>query len=54
MSEQIDATVEQLFERFVACAGAPDDEAAGQAADEALWKLEALLTSDEGAEPATR
>lgn len=47
MSDQIAAAGQKVFELFAACAGAPDDESAGRAADEALRELEALLAVKE-------
>jgi hypothetical protein len=43
MSAEIEAAGQQVFEGFGACAGAPDDVAAGRAADQALRELDALL-----------
>jgi 3'-phosphoadenosine 5'-phosphosulfate (PAPS) 3'-phosphatase len=43
MSDQVAAAGQQVFELFAACAAAPDDESVGQAADEALRRLEKLL-----------
>jgi len=45
MSKQIDAAGQRLFELFGACAAAPDDEEAGQQADQALMELDALLAT---------
>jgi hypothetical protein len=46
-SELIEAAGQRVFELFGACAGAPDDVALGQRADEALGELETLLASAE-------
>lgn len=50
MSERIEALGNQVFELFGACAGAPDDEATGRAADEALRALEAELVGSSAGE----
>jgi hypothetical protein len=46
MNEEITRAGERLFELFGACGAAPDDVAAGQAADQALRHLDALLEAD--------
>ena len=48
MSNQIAAAGQRLFELFAACAAEPDSTSVGQAADEALRELEALLAAEEG------
>jgi hypothetical protein len=48
MSDEIEAAGNRVFELFGACAGAPDDVAVGQQADDALRDLEALLVTRDG------
>jgi len=47
MSDEIESTGQEVFERFAAVAGAPDDPAVGAAADGALGRLEALLRAEQ-------
>lgn len=46
MDDQITAAGQKLLELFVACATDPDSLAVGQAADDALDELEALLSPE--------
>ncbi|MEU1850935.1 hypothetical protein ABZ499_17060 [Streptomyces sp. NPDC019990] len=43
MSEEIDTAGQRVFEMFGAVAAAPDDQATGALADQALAELDALL-----------
>jgi hypothetical protein len=52
VSEQIAAAGQKVFEGFGAVAASPDDAAAAQAADDALWVLDGLLVAAEAAPPA--
>lgn len=50
MSNDIDAGARKVLEMFGACAGAPDDVELGDAANQALAELDALL-AEAGVEP---
>jgi hypothetical protein len=53
VSEQIAAAGQKVFEGFGAVAASPDDAAAAQAADDALWVLDGLLVAADAATPAS-
>lgn len=52
--DEIAAAGQRVFEGFGACAGDPDDKAAGRTADDALAELDAVLARVDGSADSAR